>query len=290
MKRFTALFLALAMVFSFIGCDAQNGPEGGIQGTPSNTASDTDFEEVVVVDNSECSIKITGIDPDGMWGYTLNAELENKSSDTTYMFTIDRAAVNGVEIETLFAPEVAPGKKANEEISFSTSDLEEQGLVEFTDIMLSFRVYDSVDWLAEDVATEVIHIYPMGEEKAQKFVRESKPTDVVLMDNEYATVIVTGYEDDPILGYTVNLFYVNKSDVALTFSADEVSVNGYMVDPFYAEAVAKGNSSISSMTWPDSAFQDNNITEVEKIEFLLRIYDEMDWENDLVKERITLKP
>lgn len=290
MKRFTALFLVLAMAILFVGCVAENGPEGGIQGTPSNTASDTDFEEVVVVDNSECVIKITGIDPDNMWGYTLKTELENKSSDTTYMFTIDRAAINGVETDPLFAQEVAPGKKANEEINFSTTDLEEQGIGEFTDIMLSFRVYDSVDWLAEDVATEVIHIYPLGEDKAQKFVRESKPTDVVLMDNEYATVIVTGYEDDPIFGYTVNFFYVNKSDIDLMFSADEVSVNGYMMDPFYAESVATGNSSISSMSWAESAFEENNISEVEEIEFLFRIYDEMDWENDLVKERITLKP
>ena len=41
-------------------------------------ATPVEFEEVVVVDNEECSVKITGLDPDNIWGYTLKAELENK--------------------------------------------------------------------------------------------------------------------------------------------------------------------------------------------------------------------
>src|SRR5699024_2510800 len=38
-----------------------------------------DLDELVVVDNEACSIKITGIDPDNMWGYTLKVLLENKT-------------------------------------------------------------------------------------------------------------------------------------------------------------------------------------------------------------------
>ena len=39
------------------------------------------FEEVVAIDNAECAVKITEIDPDNMWGYTLKAQLENKSTE-----------------------------------------------------------------------------------------------------------------------------------------------------------------------------------------------------------------
>ena len=46
--------------------------------------ADGEFEEVTAVDNDECAVTITDIDPDDMWGYTLKALLENKSADKTY--------------------------------------------------------------------------------------------------------------------------------------------------------------------------------------------------------------
>lgn len=41
-----------------------------------NTENQIVFEEVVAIDNAECAVKITEIDPDNMWGYTLKAQLE----------------------------------------------------------------------------------------------------------------------------------------------------------------------------------------------------------------------
>ena len=83
----------------------------------------------------------------------------------------------------MFASEVAAGKKANEEINFSTDTLEENGIVEYTDIELTFKVYDSNDWSADPVGKETIHVYPYGEENAVAFVREAQATDNVIIDN-----------------------------------------------------------------------------------------------------------
>ena len=96
-----------------------------------NTENQIVFEEVVAIDNAECAVKITEIDPDNMWGYTLKAQLENKSTEKTYMFSVESASINGVQCDPMFASEVAAGKKANEEINFSTDTLEENGIVEF---------------------------------------------------------------------------------------------------------------------------------------------------------------
>lgn len=68
-----------------------------------------------------------------MWGYTLKAQLENKSTEKTYMFSVESASINGVQCDPMFASEVAAGKKANEEINFSTDTLEENGIVEYAD-------------------------------------------------------------------------------------------------------------------------------------------------------------
>lgn len=251
----------------------------------------TPFEEIVVVDNSEVLIKITGLNPNAFLGYEVNAYLENKSAIKTYMFAILDASINGVKVDPFYATEIAPGKKEIGSITFPTSVLEDNGVTEFTDIEILFHAYDTDDWLADDVANETVNIYPYGLEKAVPFVRETKTTDYVVVDNEYVTLIVIGYEDDPIWGFTANLFLVNKSDKEVMFSVSEASVNGFMVDPFYANSLFPGKVSFSSMSWSDSSLEEQGITEIEEIEFTLRVYDVNDFmANDLVNQIVILDP
>ena len=258
---------------------------------PEPNVNEISFTEFVAVDNEECMIKIKSIDPDNFWGYTIKVQLENKSDSKTYMFSVDSAAINGVKSVAFFATEVAAGKKANDEIIFTTSDLKENGINNFTDIELSFRVYDSNDWLADDVANESVHVYPFGEENATKYVREVKNTDNVLFDNENLTVIVTGYSDDNTLGYDVELFLVNKTDTELWFTADEESVNGFMIGSSFVASVPAGKCAFETMTWYDSYLEENEITEIEEIEFLLRVYDMDDlFDGDILNEVVKLNP
>ena len=259
------------------------------------------FTEVIAVDNDECSIKINGIGADNFRGwFTLKAQLENKSTEKTYVFSVESAAINGVQCNPFFASEVAAGKKSNDEISFPDSDLEKNGVGDYTDIELTFHVYDSNDWMADPVVKETIHIYPYGEDKAVRYVRESQSGDNIIIDNDYVTVIATGYEKgkDEIWGYwgyTVNLFLLNKTDKDVTFNADEVSINGFMADPdpFYIITVTAGKCAFSAMSWSNSTLEDNGITAVEEIEFKMRAYDSDNWywfDNDFANEVITLKP
>lgn len=300
MKKLFALILALLMAFSLVACSGGDTSDVPVENdsqvnestdnAPKKDAEIT-FEELTVVDNEECKITITGIDPDDMWGYTLKALLENKSADKTYMFSVLTASINGVVSDPLFASEVAAGKKANEDINFSDTSLADNGITEYTDIEITFRVYDFDDWSADDVANVTVHIYPYGEEKATTFVREAQPTDTVLVDNEYATVLMTGCDPDGFFGYTVNLFIANKTDTEIMVSVDEASVNGFMLDPFYATSVPAGKVHFSEMSWFETDFEDNGITEVEEIEFQLRVYDNNDWmADDFASEVITLNP
>lgn len=319
MKKLSALLLVFALLFSLAACSGEgtgsnsSNTSGDSISTDSSQNESTDmdqndnsedtvketsdskaeisFAEIVAVDNDECTIKITDIDPDNLWGYTLKAQFENKSADKTYMYSVESASINGVQCDPFFATEVAAGKKSNNEISFSDSVLEENGVGDYTDIELTFRVYDSDDWMADDVAQETVHVYPYGEENAVNFVRESQPTDNVIIDDDYVTVIVTGYEEDGLWGYTVNLFLLNKTETDVMFTVDEASVNGYMADPFYASEVPAGKCEFSSMSWSDTTLEDNGISAVEEIEFTLRAYDSDDWSaDDFVNELITLIP
>lgn len=310
--KFPAMVLALIMIFGLTACvnenkqtDHTNSSENqsvnentnsaGNESSDNNSAQDIkneiSFTELLVVDNDECAIRIAGIDEDNFWGYTLSVQLENKSAEKTYMYSVESASINGVQSDPFFAAEVAAGKKSNNEIHFSDSTLAENGVGDYTDIELTFRVYDSNDWLADEVARETVHVYPYGKDKATSFVRESQTTDNIIVDNDYVTVIVTGYEEDMLWGYAVNLFMINKTDKDVMFSVDEASINGYMADPFYAVEVLAGKCAFSSMNWFDSTLEDNNITAVEEIEFKLRVYDSNNWlAEDFANEFIILKP
>lgn len=308
MKRLFALMCVLVFILSACGqSEGQTIIESGVMQTDSlennleletqavvemeSDASEISFEEVIAVDNEYCTIKITEIDLDNMWGYTLKTYLENKSDDKVFMYSVDSAAINGVDTDPYFATEVAAGKKSNEEITFMSDELEKEGITDYTDIELNFRVYDSNDWTAEDVVQISVHVYPYGEENAVRYTREQQDSDVILVDNEYTKVVVTGYEWDEIWGYNVMLYIENKSDTSIMVSADNVSVNGFMLDPFYADSVSAGNCAFSSMSWYEEDLEANGITEIEEIEFVLKVYDDSNWAaSDFFNQTVTLNP
>lgn len=119
-----------------------------------------------------------------------------------------------------------------------------------------------------------------------------QPSDIMIAENEYASVAVTGYTEDPVWGYTVNLFLVNKTpDHAIMFSVDDASVNGYMIDPFFATTVNPGNCAFREMSFSDSALEENSITNIDEIAFSLRAYDADQFgAEDYMKESVILHP
>ena len=303
MKRILSALLVLVMALSCAACAGANtAADQSKQTEPSNTPTTapttptvpveppTKFEAQTVVDNAYCTIQITGIDPDNLFGYTLDVYLENKSADTDFLFYVGFASVNGLSMDPLFSAEVTAGKKANEQLHFTDREL--NALVgQFTDIELTFQVTDANDFMAKPVANPTVHVYPYGEENATAYQRPAQDTDVVVVDNEQVSVIVTEYTNDPIWGYCAKVFLVNKTDKELMFTADDVSVNGFMLDPLFADLVEGGKCAYSFLSWLESDFEDNGITDVQSIEFPLRVYDPTDWAaDDVVNMQIELKP
>ena len=299
MKKVWAALLAACMALSLTACgssdladelakdlakELQSGVEAD-QGAGQNTdtqpvaAGDLKFEPITVADNEYCKIVLSDMVEDDMFGgYAIKAEVENKSADKTYMFSVESASINGLDADPFFATEVPAGKKSNETISFYAASLEEAGVTQYTDVKMSFRVYDSDDWSADPVAQETVEFYPYGEENAVQYVRAAQASDQVLVDDENATVIVTGFEMDDIFGYVGNLYIVNKTDKSIMVSVEDVSVNGYMIDPLFATQVEPGISKYSQMSWTEDDLTENGITEVTDIEFTLEIHDYDSWD------------
>lgn len=281
MKKIISIMLTVFLALSISIC--AHGEKGGFQ------KDRVTFQELTVVDNEECVIRVTGIKPTYSFDCELKVEMENKSADKTYRFSIRGAAVNGLQCETMFSAEVAAGKKAADTISFYGTGIEKEN-VDFSDIELTFKVYDGDKWM-DTVALETVHIYPYGEENATQFKFQKKDSDIILVDNEYITAIVTGFDPDNLWGYTVNLFLQNKTDKEAMFSVNEASVNGYMVDPFWAESVIPGKCEFDALHFSSHSLEEVGVGEVEEIEFIFRSHNDEDWfAEDYFNEPVTLNP
>lgn len=116
-------------------------------------------EDRILFDNEDCTMIVTGFDPESMWGYSMHVYLENKTDDTL-MFSVGDAAINGFMCDPFWAVTVAPGKKCNTQISWLDSTLEENAIQKVETITLPVRVYDSDDWMDEDVLNQTFEIKP----------------------------------------------------------------------------------------------------------------------------------
>ena len=321
MKKLLALVLSLFMILALVACGGSTQPSsaGGndekesktqapkeedqsegksAENTEKETEKETEekteketkaemrFEETTLVDNDQITIIAKSIEK-GLLGESIKVYLENKT-DADLDFTVDDAAINGVDESGSLYCTVTAGMKANDDISFYDVDSE---IGDYTDIWLKFRVHDSNDWSADPILEEGFHLYPYGEENAVKYEREAQPQDIVLVDNDVCTVTVTGFEEDKIWGYTMNLWLVNKSGEDLTFSVNDTSVNGFMIDPFWATEVPAGISKFSGVSWSDDKLAENGIEEVESLTIPFRVYS---WEHlldeDYVNETFNLEP
>lgn len=257
---------------------------------PPTTQPQFRFPETVLADTEYCTFTVRSIDPDGTFGYTLQALLENKTQ-LDLMFSLRGVSVNGYMCDPFFAATVSAGMKSNEEISFLKSDLAANGITEVTDITFTLAVYDSTDILAEYLMEEEFTVYPQGKEALRTYERQSAQTDVVLVSNEECAIIVTGFEPDSTWGYAMGVYLENRTDEALMFSASDVAVNGYMCDPYWAVEVAPGKRCNCQITWSKTDLADNGITQVEKITLPIRVYDSDDWlEGEILSETFTITP
>ena len=240
---------------------------------PSKSTRPITLKNEMLVDNELFSITAKSIDEDSEYGYAVHLLIENKSPDKTYTFSIEKGEVNGVEVDPYAVILVNPGKKAN--TSVIIDDLKEYGIEEYTDIELTVDVTEGKYTYDEPYTmSESVHIYPYGKENATEFVYEAKAGDQVLVDNEYVTVIYTGDNKENELGYSINLYIVNKTDKDITVLGDDMSINGYMAGAYYEQYISAGKLSLSGIQWYGETFKENDIDEskINDIEFSLDIY------------------
>ena len=90
----------------------------------------------VLVDDDNCSVIITGYEPDNSWGYAMKLYLVNKT-DRDMVFSVDDSSVNGIMCDPFWADIVCAGWDKNA--------LAENDITEVEEISLPLKVYADED-------------------------------------------------------------------------------------------------------------------------------------------------
>jgi hypothetical protein len=112
------------------------------------------FDSMVITPNDSGTelynadgIKIVGkyVDENSFWGAGILLYIEN-NTNRNIIVQADDVSINGFMVSSLLSSTVYSGKMAIDDITFFSSDLEENGIESIEDVELKFHILDSDSW------------------------------------------------------------------------------------------------------------------------------------------------
>lgn len=289
LKKMMAFMMVGVMSISFGGSISVSAQEDAAEEMTSFEVEENADGEFLIVDDENCVMKVTGIYPDGEWGYTWEVYLENKT-DSELMFDMLDVSVNGLMCDPYWATNLAAGESNTEEVIWDPGEFAMWGIEDVTEVGFTLSVYDNEDWESGDLIYCDYMVYPEGKDAAVKIKRQSEETDKVLFDTDICAMTYLNFEEDGVWGPELTVYLENKSDKDLLISMEDVSVNGLACDPYWGTVVTAGNSAYAAISWAEEDLDINEITEFENIQGMIYVYDNDEWDADAyVEEEISIE-
>jgi len=281
-KKLFGLTLAIILVFSLSTCGGSSTqkPITDDKSTQTSTADQSTTQEsestskttavtienTVLLDQDGLVITAKELVDDSIWGLGVKILIENNTKENLGV-QCNYLIVNNYMISDLFSSSVAAGKKANDTIYLSSSELEAAGITTISDIVISFHVYnsDNYDTLFD---TDEIEI----KTSAYGTVEQPVMDDGKELYNQDGIRIVGKYVDEnSFWGASFLLFIENNYGEDIIVQSDNMSINGFMVTPFFSCTVKNGRMALSDIAIMSTYLEENNITSVDDIELVFNI-------------------
>lgn len=300
MRKIAALVLCLALLL--VGCGSNNAQETGQEEstfsvTESSKATESivatvetespvpevaSITETVLVD--ELGIKITAksIDYDDWYGPAIKLLIEN-NTDTGLTVQCRNASVNGYMVDSLISCDVASGKKANDELTIYKSSLEQCGIDTIADIEFTFHIFTTDGW-DDFLDTDPITLKTTAADSCNYTFDDAG--DLLYQENGITVVSKGVYEDSGEHGVLV--YICNESGFPITAQIRDLSVNGFMINSIFSPDIASGKHAIDKIKFSDSSLKENEITEIEDVEFSFHIFNSNDWRQTFDSGIITI--
>lgn len=222
-------------------------------------------------------------------GFYLTIVLENCSKDADLQVVIDSLYLNKMRVECDSNWKLKVGEKGEYLLQVEEDVVKCLGLGPYTSIVIYYSVYDTKHDVKEPVDEYCIRIFPEGEEKEEKFIRDIGPMDVQVFDNKELTLICTGTERDEEYNY-LRFYLENKNKREINCILDGFEMDGSDFGGIYeTKMLDAGCSTEFLLAFPVSEFGDLHLADMEKISFCLYVVDAH--QKTLVNdETVTFKP
>ena len=233
----------------------------------SSSKAEVSIDESIIVDQDGIKITATEYVSDSIMGDGIKLLVEN-NSDKDYTVGCDALIVNDYMITDLFVSEIAAGKKANETMYLSSSSLSAAGIENVGKIEMYFHAYDSeLNYLFKNVYTE-LHTSEFDN-------MDTTPNDagIELYNENGIKIVGKTVDEDSFWGTAILLYTENTSGKNVGISVDDMSINGFMMSPFFSTTVYDGKKSIDEITVFSSDLEANGIESIEDVELKFHIYD-----------------
>lgn len=302
-KRTNLLALVLsitAITFTLLGCSSDTGSKKSIAAPGSATetgagaessgtngggadqaSADESINEQVLVDQDGIKITATEYVTDSIWGDGIKLLVENNSVKD-YTIGCDALIVNDYMITDLFSADVAAGKKSNEVMYLSSTELKADGIDTVGQIEMYFHAYDS-NWdnLFKNVYSKI--------ETSEFANMDTTPNDEgqELYNANGVRIVGKTVDENSFWGTVILLYIENTSGQNVGINVDNMSINGYMMTPLFSTTVYDGKKSIDDITIMSSDLEANGITSVDQVELKFHIYNAESYDTIADSDAIT---
>lgn len=275
-QKLLASLLALAMVLSLAACGSSGQTTSGGSASSAPAASSASSEEstetqesamatiesTVLVDQDGIVVTAQELVEDPILGTGVKLLIENNSSEEQ-VIQCDYAVVNNfMMFPLLFSADVTAGNKANDTLYFLDSVMEGAPIETVADMSFVFSSTNP-DTFQKNFTTEEISL-PTS---ASGSYEQPIPDEGQELYNQNGFRIVGKYvEEDTLWGAGMVLFVENTSGSDILLTSSSMSINGFMVTPYFSTQVNDGRVALTSITILSTDLEANGIETVENIE------------------------
>lgn len=226
------------------------------------------IDEQVIVNQNDIVVTATEYVTDDIWGDGIKLLLEN-NSDKNVTVGCDALIVNDYMITDLFAAGIAAGKKTNETLYLSSTQLKAAGIENVGKIEIYFRVYNSDTY--ENIFTSECVTIQTSEYASMDTVPNDAGTE--LYNSDGIRIVGKTVDENSFWGTAILLYCENSSERNVSISVDDMSINGFMMTPFFSTTIYAGKKTIDEITVFSSDLEENGIESIEEVELKFHIYD-----------------
>lgn len=288
MKRFLAFFMAALMLLTLCACSAEESESSTEEESSSTEAVESEQTEQQVFEgvgllygNEDLSLTLRKSEIDSLSDYNWSVTLANMSDDDL-IFTFDNVYVNNILFDPCWVAKVGIGDSVDENIIWSSPEMEARGITEVTRVDFTLRVTseDGKEYLNVDLTN-----YPSGQSADFSRSRSAQTTDIIMMDNESYPALIVGDDPENRWGFALEVYLENNTEQTVVFTAENVIVNGEASDPAWRCELPSGKRAYSEVVWFDGDFEGEAVN---TITFDLVVRDANG--NALMRRSVTYNP